>query len=145
MPSALAPMTPFARRAPHAAALVEPATGLATGPAPRRPSVLIVEDDAIIAIDMELAFEDAGFEVIGPAADEAQALALIRTRRPDFAALDWNLRTGTSAGIAEALARVGTRFVFVTATGADIAYDGPVAPVFSKPADPRCVAQALAA
>ena len=111
----------------------------------RRPSVLVVEDDVIIAIDLELAFEDAGFEVIGPASDEAEALALIEEHRPDFAALDWNLRTGTSAAVATALERTGARFVFVTGQRGDVDYGGAGAPVFAKPADPRRVMEALAA
>ena len=111
----------------------------------RKPSVLIAEDEAILAIDLELAFEDAGFEVVGPATDEDEALELIETHRPDFAALDWNLRTGTSGRVAEALAKIGARFVFVTAMGSEVAYEGPQAAVFHKPADPRLVMQALAA
>ena len=111
----------------------------------RKPSVLLVEDDVILAIDLELSFEDAGFRVIGPAATEAEALELIEAHKPDFAALDWNLRTGTSAGVAAALARIGTRFVFVTAMGSHVSYDGPRAEILSKPADPRRVMQALAA
>lgn len=111
----------------------------------RKPSVLIVEDDVIVAIDLELAFEDAGFEIIGPAAREDEALELIERHRPDFAALDWNLRSGTSASVAEALGRIGTRFVFVTGTDSDMSYDGPSAAVISKPADPRHVMAALAA
>ena len=111
----------------------------------RRPSVLIVEDDVIIAIDMELAFEDAGFDIVGPAADEAEALELIAKHEPDFAALDWNLRTGTSAHIAEALNAIGARFVFVTGARNEVAYDGPSAEIFAKPADPRLLMQALAA
>ena len=111
----------------------------------RRPSVLIVEDEAILAIDLELAFEDAGFEVVGPACDEDEALKLIDAHRPDFAALDWNLRSGTSARVAEALSRIGARFVFVTARGGDVAYRGRDAAIFDKPADPRRLVEALAA
>ena len=111
----------------------------------RKPRVLIVEDEVIVAIDLELCFEDAGFEVIGPAADEAEALELIESHRPDFAALDWNLRTGTSRRVAEALKAIGARFVFVTAMRDEVAREVENTPVFDKPVDPRVVMEALAA
>ena len=128
--------TPLARTVPPLAPV---------GPNGERRKVLIVEDDAIQAIDMELTFEDAGYEIVGPAATEAEALALIARHRPDVAALDWNLRTGNTARIARALAGIGARTVFVTAARTEVERDVPEAHVLAKPVAPAQVVAALAA
>ena len=67
-----------------------------------KPTVLIVEDEIFVALDVERVLEDAGFTVVGVAADRAEAM-----RRADGAKLafvDVNLRDGaTGPSIACAL------------------------------------------
>lgn len=58
--------------------------------------VLIVEDELLIALDMEDALITAGHEVVGLAADMHQAMELAETYRPDLAIMDVNLARGTS-------------------------------------------------
>jgi two-component system, response regulator PdtaR len=53
--------------------------------------ILIVEDEPLIAASIDWELRDAGYEVIGPAADAAHALALARATRPDLALVDINL------------------------------------------------------
>ena len=53
--------------------------------------ILVVEDEFLVALDMETILADAGFEVIGPVGGVAEALRLIERDRPAAALLDNNL------------------------------------------------------
>jgi hypothetical protein len=69
----------------------------------KRPLVLLAEDEAIIAIDLEDSLQAAGFAVAGPFATNAQAEAWLKTGRPDVACLDHELRDGPSDALVRAL------------------------------------------
>lgn len=88
--------------------------GVAPGAPPR---VLIVEDDFLIASDIEVALSDAGIEVAGIASSVDEALQLARTQQPALAVMDIRL-TGKRDGIDGALElynAYGVRCVFATA------------------------------
>jgi len=59
--------------------------------------VLVVEDEAILAIDIATHLTDAGFSVVGPATSVTKALTLIGEVGCDVAVLDVNLRDETAA------------------------------------------------
>ena len=81
--------------------------------------VLIVEDDAIIALDFEDTILGFGVKTVRTAANVAKALDLIADRAPDFALLDIGLVREKSFAIAERLDALKIPFVFVTGYGAD--------------------------
>ena len=56
--------------------------------------VLIVEDEPIIALDLELMLRDAGHAVVGVAATEEGAADLALRERPDLILLDLRLANG---------------------------------------------------
>lgn len=56
--------------------------------------VLIVEDEALIALHLEQIVIDAGHRVVGIAFDPEEAEALAAKSRPDFAFVDMRLRNG---------------------------------------------------
>jgi len=85
------------------------------GPAP--PQILVVEDETLIALDLEFCLTDAGFGVIGPVPTVSAALALLRTRRPDAAVLDVSLRGERVTPVAETLRAMGVPFVLASAYG----------------------------
>lgn len=58
--------------------------------------VLIVEDEALIALHLEQLVMEAGHRVIGIAFDPEEARAILHKERPDFAFVDMRLRGGTS-------------------------------------------------
>ena len=67
--------------------------GQASGvPPPDGRLVLVVEDEFLIALDLELLLRRHGWRVLGPAATVDQALRLLRGETPDVALLDVNLR-----------------------------------------------------
>jgi CheY-like chemotaxis protein len=83
--------------------------------------VLIVEDDAIIALDFEDTILGFGVKTVRTAGSAARALELIADRAPDFAMLDVGLASGNSFAVAERLQAMQIPFVFVTG------YDGEMA------------------
>ena len=82
--------------------------------------VLIVEDDAIIALDFEDTILGFGVERVRAATSVARALAFIADRAPDFALLDVGLSSGNSFAVAEKLRSMDIPFVFVTGYGKDM-------------------------
>ena len=82
--------------------------------------VLIVEDDAIIALDFEDTIIGFGVKRVRSAGSVARALQLIADRAPDFALLDVGLASEKSFAVAERLQAMQIPFVFVTGYAADV-------------------------
>jgi DNA-binding response OmpR family regulator len=107
--------------------------------------VLVVEDEFLIALDLELLLRRHGWRVLGPAATVAAALRLLRGATPDVALLDVNLRGELVTPVAEELRARGVPFVLASA------YDGhelgvvalATAPNVGKPIDERRLLAAL--
>lgn len=98
-------------------------------------SVLVVEDEFLVAMDLEQTFLGACWNVIGPVPDVAGALEALGEQRPDVACLDMNLNGELSVPVAEELKRLDIPFVILTGYSArkvtDHVYDG--APIIHKP------------
>lgn len=79
--------------------------------------VMIVEDQAILAMELELVLADSGCDVVGCAMDTVGALTIAERERPDLALIDVNLLDGlTGPQIAQRLvSEYGTAVVFLTA------------------------------
>jgi len=79
--------------------------------------ILVVEDDFLVAMQMESALIDAGFEVAGIASSGEDAIELAMSERPRLVVMDVRL-AGDRDGIDTALtlfAEQGLRCVFATA------------------------------
>jgi DNA-binding response OmpR family regulator len=100
--------------------------------------VLVVEDDALIALDIARQLADAGFQVVGPAVSVARALRLIGDHGCDIAVLDVNLgNRETSEAVAHALRARSTPFIVLSGYMREQHPPGlQGAPVLAKPADP---------
>ena len=85
----------------------------------RRPRVLVVEDEALVAIEISHVLTDAGFDVLGPAGSVPAALALLERSRCDVALLDINLGSMTSEAVAVRLKGSGTPFVILSGYSRD--------------------------
>src|SRR3954466_1731127 len=99
-----------------------------------RCNILIVEDQAIIALDLESAVEDANGRVIGPASTVREALKLLHANEVDAAILDANLPDGDVTPVAEAL--IDRKVPFATNTGVAVPLQLQRCPgllVFRKP------------
>lgn len=84
---------------------------------PNSSRILLVEDQPIIAMDVEYMLADHGVATVDTAATTAEALAFIEAARPDAAILDFNLRSGTSLPVAEQLLALNVPFIFTTGYG----------------------------
>lgn len=82
--------------------------------------VMVLEDEAVIAMLLGDMLEDLGCEVVGPAGNAQEALSLLAGEAaPDMALLDVQLSRGESSyGVAAALEKRRVPFVFVTGHGA---------------------------
>jgi CheY-like chemotaxis protein len=80
-------------------------------------SMLIVEDEGIVAMMMEELLRDMGVRQIHSCPDTGAALKLLETVAFDCAVLDLRVRDGSSTPVADALAARGVPFVF--STGSD--------------------------
>lgn len=60
------------------------------------PTVLIVEDELLIATTMEMMLSDRGYRVVALAPTVSEALAVLETTQPDVALLDYRLAGGTT-------------------------------------------------
>ncbi len=76
--------------------------------------LLVVEDDFLLAFEMETILADAGYEVVGPAATVAKALDLIDGNQLDAAFVDCNLNGEFATAVAITLAAKGIPFAVVT-------------------------------
>ena len=79
--------------------------------------MLLVEDQMLIAMDVEMMLNDAGIDNVVTAPSAAEALRRLQDFTPDVAVLDVNLGAGTSAPVAQELQRLGVPFLFATGYG----------------------------
>ncbi|HEX2135318.1 MAG TPA: response regulator [Microvirga sp.] len=70
-----------------------------------RPLVLVLEDEVIVALNLQDEFEEAGYSVAGPFTTCADARSWLASNEPDAAVLDTVLKDGSCREIALELAR----------------------------------------
>lgn len=110
--------------------------------------VLLVEDEALVAMMVEDELLDAGAHIVGTASSVAEALRMIEAAMGDggisAAILDLNLDGEPVWLVANALDELGVPFVFETGYGTDFDIGKYVmAPVLHKPFDPQALIQAV--
>lgn len=97
--------------------------------------VLVLEDDFLIALDLEEALKEQGITDVRVVADVDEALALLAGgTRFAAALLDVNVGARQSFGVAEALCRDGMPFVFLTGySESEMPVEYATAPILRKP------------
>lgn len=76
--------------------------------------VLVVEDEALVALQLEDMLADLGCAIIGPASRVCQALNLLSGQRVDAAVLDLNVAGELVYPVADALASRTLPYIFAT-------------------------------
>lgn len=108
--------------------------------------VLIIEDEPIIALDIQELVERCGHTVVGVAATEAEAVAIARAERPSLVLADINLGAGGDGAnaVARILQHITAPVIFVTAYPERLLTGTAVEPAFiiTKPFDPTTLAVA---
>lgn len=99
-----------------------------------KPKILIVEDDALIAMELEERIAALGYDVVSADTIEA-AETLAEAEKPDAALLDANIRNQSSAALAGRLAAKGVRVAFCTGYDriAGLSPELADAPIVQKP------------
>ena len=108
--------------------------------------LLIVEDELLIALELQSIVEQLGGTVVGPAGSVEGALQLLSETTPDAALLDANLREGRVTPVAQACRERSIPFALVTGYGR-LELEEPVlqvAPRVRKPFDSRAIHKVLA-
>jgi two-component SAPR family response regulator len=107
--------------------------------------VLVVEDEFLLAMELEVLLQQRGCMVLGPVSSVGQALAMLNGEPPDVALLDVNLKGERATPVAGALHARGVPFVLITG------YSGPQlsepelheAPRVDKPVNCRALKRAV--
>jgi PAS domain S-box-containing protein len=109
MPHTLRP--PAAPQAPAS----KPGAAAEAGPTrDPRSRILVIEDEALVALQLQADLESVGHTVIGPARSLQAGLSLVKDKEIDLALVDVSLGRETSAPIADALIARKVPFAFVT-------------------------------
>jgi DNA-binding response OmpR family regulator len=88
--------------------------------------ILVVEDEFLIAMELDVTLRSAGYQVLGPASNVGAALGLLRAERPDAAILDVNLAGEWVTPVAEVLQAMIVPFILTSAYGAADLHAEPV-------------------
>jgi two-component system, response regulator PdtaR len=88
--------------------------------------ILVVEDEFLIAMELESMLEGGGYKVLGPATTVAAALAFLAHHRPDACVLDFNLRGEHVTPVARVLKAEGVPFLLSSAYE-QVKFDGDAA------------------
>jgi DNA-binding response OmpR family regulator len=108
-----------------------------------RKSILIIEDEPLVALDVHGAVSAAGASIIS-AASETEAISLIGHADISAAIVDIGLGAHNAAGVCRRLERRRTPFLFYTGyTRARLLTEWPNVPVLEKPARPQEIVTAL--
>ena len=106
--------------------------------------ILVVEDEFLVAMELESILVAGGHEVLGPFSTVMAALAVLEQCRPDAAVLDVNLRGEAVTPVVQSLRRMDVPFVLATAYRADDLPDALRGAVnMGKPVDARSVIATL--
>jgi len=108
--------------------------------------VLIVEDEFIIALEIQSTLEEAGATVVGPALTLSAALEYVARENISAAMLDIRLGSDCAAPVAAALAERHIPFLFYTGqpAGDPVRRAWPQVKALSKPASSDEIVQAVA-
>jgi CheY-like chemotaxis protein len=107
--------------------------------------VLIVEDELVVAMELEALLRDLGCIVLDPAPTVRKALRILAEEQPDVAVLDVNVRGERVTPVAEALEAQGILFILLTGYGSERLHDKALqaATCLHKPVDGRQLAKVL--
>jgi CheY-like chemotaxis protein len=110
--------------------------------------VLVIEDEAVIALDVADIVRNAGHQVVGIAATEKTAVELAKQHSPHLVLADIQLRGGDSgiAAVNQIMRSMNVPVIFVTGYPERLLTGKQVEPAFviSKPFDPDLLRAAIA-
>src|SRR5919106_3323736 len=108
--------------------------------------ILIVEDEFLLAMELETLLQQRGCMVLGPVASVGQALTMLDGEQPDIALLDVNLKGERATPVAAALHARGVPFILITGYSVPQLSEPELrdAPRIDKPVNCRLLKRAVA-
>lgn len=113
-------------------------------PHPSLPHVLIIEDEMIIALEVETLLRDMGYGSFDIAASPADAMEQATRHRPDLITADVRIHKGTGIEAVRAITERLGEIPYFYVTGNVEMLQGEHAGVVEKPINPRAFARACA-
>ncbi len=109
-------------------------------------TVLLVEDEIFVAMDIQMTLEDEGWTVAGPFPSTSEALSYLEENVPTCAILDVRLTDGDVFPVADRLRETNVPFVFHSghADGRALEETYPDSAFCQKPCLPTSLAQQVA-
>jgi PAS domain S-box-containing protein len=107
--------------------------------------IMVVEDEALVALALRESLDEMGFSVLGPFNRISEAMVALRNNRVDAAVLDVNLGGELIYPLADVLAADRVPFVFITGYGAEeIEPRYAKVPILQKPIEPGALQSVFA-
>lgn len=108
-------------------------------------SVLLVEDQSLIALDTEELLRSLGAKEVRLSPDAVHAVHSLSSYHPDVAVLDFNLGDSTSEAVADYLVAMGIPFVFATGYGDSVMIPEHLrnVPIVRKPTSAKSILSQL--
>ena len=109
-------------------------------------TVLIIEDEVFIALDLQQIVRNLGFSVVGIAKNRAEALRIAGLTKPKLILADYRLRDDTGVEVVKAIReQMNANVIYVTSHPDEVAAtrDCDEDLVISKPFNPRALAVAV--
>jgi DNA-binding response OmpR family regulator len=101
-------------------------------------SFLIVENEPLVAAELEEAVTEIGHKVIGSARTFEQVLRIVENVRPEVALIDYRLGdVKDGVVVARSLRQMGVKIIYVTAFPDEVRLIDSAAEVVAKPLDYR--------
>ena len=109
--------------------------------------ILVVDDEFMIALDIEATLLEAGADVVALCMTLSEALSVAALEKVSIATLDIRLGRDTSEAVAALLTERGIPFIFYSGQSLpnEMRERWPLSPLVAKPAEPRQLVDALAA
>jgi DNA-directed RNA polymerase specialized sigma24 family protein len=108
-----------------------------------RTDVIIIEDEPLVAMDLESAMQDLGHNVLGIASTHSEALDLVKQKQPGLVLADIQLADGSSGidAVNDMLDGFSAPIIFITAFPERLLTGEKPEPTFliTKPFDPNVV------
>lgn len=95
--------------------------------------VLIIEDEPIIALELEALLSDLGYRSFDVADSPGEAMRFAAANRPDLITADYRIHSGTGAEAVERIRTALGRIPVVYVTGNPDAFEHGDTPVVDKP------------
>jgi len=107
--------------------------------------ILVAEDEALVAMDIEYGLEDMGVSVVGPCLSLEETLEVVESKEIDAAILDIDLQGKTVFPAAKKLTEIGVPFVFHSGRKdvQQVLDLFPQSKLFCKPTNPSVMLTAL--